>query len=125
MAGRLLVVWLLAFSASAADITGIWTGQVTENNREPSDFSFRFSQGPRALSGKMYTDNESVPLKELQLEGTHISFVVTSELNGQVNTYTFKGDVHENEMDLERTRETNKKEDKPLPKLTLRLKRLV
>lgn len=123
---RLVSFAVLALTLSAADLTGIWSGQLTEPNRDPVDYSFRFSQTGAALSGKMYTDNESVPLKDMKVEGSHIAFTVTTELNGQINKFTFSGEIHGDEIDLERLRESNKNktDDKPGPKLVLRLKRL-
>lgn len=108
-------------------MTGIWTGIWTEPNRDPQDFSFRFTQTGGTLSGKMYGDNESIPLKDAKIEGDRISFTVTTEMNGQINKFTFSGDVHDGGMELTRERESsskNKKEDKLAPKQTLRLRRL-
>lgn len=122
---RLVSFALLALTLSAADVTGIWSGQLTEPDRDPIDYSFRFAQTGATLSGKMYTDNESVPLKDTKIEGSHIAFTVTTELNGQINKFIFSGEIRDNEIDLERVRESNKNktDDKPGPKLVLRLKR--
>ena len=121
---RLACFAFLALPLLAADIGGIWVGQLTEPNRDPTDYSFRFAQIASALSGKMYTDNESVPLKDLKVEGSHIVFTVTTELNGQINKFHFSGEIQGSEIQLERTRESSKNEDKPGPKLALRLRRL-
>jgi hypothetical protein len=120
------LIWIVALCLPflAADINGIWSGQITEPNRDPVDFSFRFVQSGTSLTGKMYTDNESVPLKDLKVEGSHIVFTVTTELNGQINKFHFGGEIRSNEIELERTRESSKNEDKPGPQVALRLKRL-
>ena len=123
---RLVSFAVFTLTLSAADVTGIWSGQLTEPDRDPIDYSFRFAQTGGTLSGKMYTDNESVPLKDTKIEGSHIAFTVTTELNGQINKFTFSGEIHDNEIELERFRESNKNkgDDKAPPKLLLRLRRL-
>jgi hypothetical protein len=70
----------------------------------------------------MYGDNESTPLKDLKIEGDRISFTVTTELNGQVNKFTFSGVIRANEIELTRERESSSKgkDEKPGPTLVLR-----
>ena len=121
---RLLLLAALALPLCAADLTGIWTGQLTDSKGVIQDLSFRFTQTGNTLTGKMYTDNESVPLKITAIEGDHVTFTVTSELNGQFNVFTYTGIVHDNEIELSRTRESGRTEDHPFPKQTLRLRRL-
>ncbi|HKD09327.1 MAG TPA: hypothetical protein VKB79_25710 [Bryobacteraceae bacterium] len=119
---RLCLFALLASSLHAAGVAGIWTGQLTEPNRDPQDFSFRFAEASGGVSGKMYGDNESNPLKDLKIEGDRITFTVTTELNGQVNKFTFRGIIRGNEIELTRERESSSKEkdEKPGPTLVLR-----
>jgi hypothetical protein len=116
---------LLAFLVSslhAAGVSGIWTGQLREPDRDPQDLSFRFTEVSGSISGKMYGDNESTHLKDLKIDGDKITFTVTTELNGQVNKFTFTGVVREKEIELRRQRESSSKEkdEKPGPTLLLR-----
>lgn len=123
MLTRLLLLAALALPLSAA-LTGIWTGQLTDSKGDTQDLSFRFTQTGNTLAGKMYTDNESIPLKNTGIEGDRITFTVTIELNGQINVFTYTGILHDNEIELSRTRESGRKEDHPFPKQTMRLRRL-
>jgi len=118
---RLLLLAALTLHLSAADLTGIWTGQLPDAGQ---DISFRFAQTGANVTGKFYTDNESIPLKNIKIEGDRIAFTVTVELNGQFNIFTYTGIVHESEIEFTRTRESGRKEDKPFPKQTLVLRRL-
>jgi len=119
---RICLFALLASSLQAAGVSGIWTGQLTEPNRDPQDLSFRFTEVSGSVSGKMYGDNESTPLKDLKVEGDKITFTVTTELNGQVNKFTFSGVIRANEIELTRERESSSKgkDEKPGPTLVIR-----
>ncbi len=119
---RLGLLALLASSLQAAGVSGIWIGLLAEPDRDPQDLSFRFTETSGNVSGKMYGDNESTPLKDLKIEGDKITFTVTTELNGSVNKFTFTGVIRENEMELRRERETSSKgrDEKPGPTVVLR-----
>ncbi len=121
MSTRLFLLAALTLHLSAADLTGIWTGQLPDSSQ---DISFRLAQTGSTLTGKFYTDNESIPIKNTKIEGDRITFTVTVELNGQFNIFTYTGIVHENEIEFTRTRESGRKEDHPFPKQTLLLRRL-
>ncbi len=121
MSTRLFLLAALALSLSAADLTGIWTGQLPDSSQ---DISFRLLQTGNTLTGKLYTDNESIPIGNAKIEGERITFTITAELNGQFNIFTYTGIVHEKEIELTRTRESGRKEDHPFPKQTLVLRRL-
>jgi hypothetical protein len=118
---RLFLLAALTLHLSAADLTGIWTGQLPDSSQ---DISFRLAQTGNTLTGKFYTDNESIPIKNAKIEGDHITFTVTVELNGQFNIFTYIGTLHENEIEFTRTRESGRKEAHPFPKQTLVLRRL-
>ena len=121
MSTRLFLLAALTLHLSAADLTGIWTGQLPDAGQ---DISFRFAQTGANVTGKFYTDNESIPIKNTKIEGDRITFTVTVELNGQFNIITYTGIVHESEIEFTRTRESGRKEEKPFPKQTFVLRRL-
>jgi hypothetical protein len=95
------------FSATllAADVTGIWTGQVPGRDGGVQDLSFRFVQTGDKLTGKMYGDNASTPIVDAKITGDQITFSVRSELNGQINRVIYTGTVSGNEIHLRRERE--------------------
>jgi hypothetical protein len=117
-------VFLFAATAFGADVTGIWTGSMVDRNGDPQDFSFRFAQNGDTISGKMYGDNESTPLADAKLSGDHITFSVTSELNGQVSKFLYTGTLVGDRIELTRARSDAKASEKPTPPQTVRLKRL-
>jgi len=119
---RICLFAVLASALHASGVSGIWTGQLKEPDRDPQDLSFRFTEASGSVSGKMYGDNESTPLKDLKIEGDKITFTVTTELNGSVNKFTFSGVIRENEMELRRERESSSKgkDENPGPTLVLR-----
>ena len=95
---------LLTVSAAGADLSGIWTGTLTDRNGDPQDLSFRFSQKGETLAGKMYGDNESTTITAAKIDGDQITFSVTTELNGQISNFVFTGTVQSDQMDLSRRR---------------------
>jgi hypothetical protein len=99
-----MVALLLATSAAGADLSGIWTGALTDRNGDPQDLSFRFSQKGEVFTGKMYGDNESTPITGAKLNGSEITFSVTTELNGQITSFVYTGSVDGDQMDLTRLR---------------------
>ena len=95
----------MSAAAFAADISGIWTGQVPARNNEIQDITFRFTANGAAVTGKLYGDYESLPVTEAKVEGEQITFVVTTEMNGGQSRWIYTGTVKGNEMQLTRKRE--------------------
>jgi hypothetical protein len=93
-----------AASAFGADFSGIWSGQITDRNGDLQDLSFRFTQNGDKVTGKMYGDNESIPLGAVTVSGDQITFMVTTELNGGVTKFLYTGKMVGSEIDLERKR---------------------
>jgi hypothetical protein len=96
--------FLLIAATFAADYSGIWTGQITDRNGDVQDLSFRFNLRDNTLSGKMYGDNESVPIKDVVINGSQITFSVTTELNGDISTFIYSGQIDGDELTLVRHR---------------------
>jgi hypothetical protein len=95
---------LITVSAAGADLSGIWTGTLTDRNGDPQDLSFRFSQKGETLAGKMYGDNESTMITSTKVTGDQVTFSVRTELNGQITNFLFTGTVQGDQMDLSRVR---------------------
>jgi hypothetical protein len=89
----------------AADVSGIWTGQITDKNGDPVDLSFRFEQHGDKLAGKMYGDNASTPITEGRVDGDQITFSVGAELNGQVSHFVYVGTIEGGEIKVIRERQ--------------------
>ena len=102
---------------------------MVDRNGDPQDFSFRFTQKADSFTGKMYGDNESVPLADAKITGDHLTFSVTTELNGQISKFIYSGAIAADHIELSRVRSDpkvveKKASEKPNPPQTFRLKRL-
>ena len=71
-----IVILLCASTLSAADLTGIWIGQIPGRNGEMQDIAFKFTQNGTTLGGKLYGDYQSTPISEGKIAGDQITFVV-------------------------------------------------
>ncbi len=96
---------------------------MADRNGDLQDFSFRFEQHDQVLSGKMYGDNESIPITDGKISGDKITFLVTTELNGSITKTLFTGILKGTEIQVTRER-VGPKPEKPAPKQTLVLKQL-
>lgn len=100
---------LLAQTLVAADLSGIWMGQVPgRRGGGGTDISFQFAQEGDKLSGKLYEDIGSSPFMEGGIEGNQLYFVVVAreQAGNQVNlvTYRYEGKVIDGHLELTRER---------------------
>jgi len=98
------------FCLNAADISGIWMGNVTGGRRNTvQDFAFQFVQKGAALTGKLYLDYGSTPILKGTVDGDKISFqVVAREQSGnEINeaVLRFTGTLKDGEIEITRERE--------------------
>ena len=132
----ILACLLVAWVASAADLTGIWVGQIPGRNGEPQDIAFKFTQNGTTLGGKLYGDYQSAPISEGKISGDQVTFVVIApeQAGNQINKakLRFSGNIQAGEMELTREREgaTNAGDGGTVQfrgnaKQTFRLKRLL
>lgn len=68
---------LLAVSALAADITGIWTGKMPA--RETVDATFKFKVEGAKLTGTLTAVAGEQPISDGKVDGANISFKVEGE----------------------------------------------
>jgi hypothetical protein len=114
---------------SAADLTGIWSGQVAGRRGEPEDVSFQFKIKGQTLTGLMFGDEVDLPIEEASIVGDKISFVVTvpNYYSGNKARVVYKGTVSGNEMELLRERILPPNETppaKPTPNRPMKLKKI-
>ena len=134
---KLFIVGLLcALTLPAADLSGIWVGQVAGRNGELQDIAFKFTQDGTMLGGKLYGDYQSTLISEGKIEGDQITFIVLApeQAGNQINKakLRFSGSIQAGEIELTREREgaTNAGNGgtvqfRGAAKQTFRLKRLV
>jgi hypothetical protein len=101
--------WILAFAAltaSAADVTGIWTGQTTGRNGQKEDVAFEFKVSGTAVSGKMFGDEFDLKLEEGSLAGDEVKFIVTTTnyYSGNQQKAQYTGVVKGDTIELTRSR---------------------
>lgn len=122
---------MLSVLLSAADIAGLWTGQVAGRVGEKQDISFQFKSNKNTLTGKMFGDEFDVPVQDLQVSGDRITFytATTNYYDGSQTKFVFSGTVTGKEIQLTRERAdagaAGKDAKRENAKQTFTLKRLI
>src|SRR5690349_17840702 len=101
----LLVALIFPLAGFGAEVSGIWMGQVAARNGGMQDVRFKFVQEGDTLTGKMYGEDESTPIRDGKISGDQITFSITNELNGGHTTFLFTGTITGNEIQLTRERQ--------------------
>lgn len=108
LAGAL--VW--AEMAGAADLSGIWMGQMEVRSGQKVDVAFQLKQEGTRLRGKLYGDYESSPIVDGIVAGNLVTFVVEAQeqAGNQINEtrLRFTGRLDGDELDLVRERESSR-----------------
>ena len=101
------MTWLLL--ALAADLSGIWTGQVTTRGGT-QDVTIKLEQRGTTVTGKLYDDRGSSPISEGRAVGDVVIFVVAvqEQSGNQINDtrLRFTGTLRDGVLDLARDRES-------------------
>ncbi|MCI0364404.1 MAG: hypothetical protein L0219_11005 [Phycisphaerales bacterium] len=129
---------LLPLAAVAADLSGIWVGQIPPGRPggDPQEIAFKFAQSGAILSGKLYGDYRSTPILEGKVTGDELTFVVFAQeqAGNQINEtrLRFTGSLKDGELELTRERESSTNagnggvvQFRGNTKQTIRLKRLI
>lgn len=133
-----MVALLLSLAAMAADLSGIWVGQIPPGRpgANPQEIAFKFVQNGGSLNGKLYGDYKSTPLIEGKVTGESLTFIVVAEeqAGNQINEtrLKFTGALRDGEIELTRERESSTNagnggvvQFRGNTKQTIRLKRLI
>ena len=103
------MTWLLSL-VLAADLTGIWTGQVT-TRLGPQDVTLKLEQQGAKVTGKLYDDRGSSPISEGRAVGDAVIFVVAvqEQSGNQINDtrLRFAGTLKDGVLELARDRESS------------------
>jgi len=91
---------------SAADVTGIWTGQMQGRRAEKEDVAFQFKANGATVTGKLFGDEFDLPVEEATVSNEEIKFIVTTTnyYSGAKVRFSFTGTVKGDQMELTRTR---------------------
>ena len=129
LATSVAALLLLAASAFAADITGIWVGQQEGRNGQKDDIAFRLKSEATGFTGKILGDEFDIPIGEGSITGDQIRWTVTTTnyYNRRKSTDIYTGTIKGGEMELTRERvqtPEDKAANRPVFKQTLKLKKL-
>ena len=72
-------MFVAMFVIAAADLTGIWTGQMPVRKDDKLDVAFQFKQTGNAMTGKIYGDYKSTPIVEGKVSGDSVTFFVIAD----------------------------------------------
>lgn len=101
---RLSLLLLLPGLLAAADLTGLWVGEIT-------DVAFKLTQNGQTIGGKLYGDYKSSLIREGTIIGDQVSFVVIVEeqSGNQINQtrYKYTGVFKDGILELTRERESS------------------
>ncbi len=133
---RLPISFLAVLTMSAADLTGIWTGQIPGRRGDLLDIAFQLKHTGNQLTGKLYGDYQSTPISEGIVAGDLVTFVVVGaeQAGNQINRsrLRFTGRFVDGELELTRDRESSADafnganvQSRPAPKPSFRLKRML
>ena len=97
---------IAALTMSAADVSGIWTGQMQGRRGEKEDVAFQFKANGAAVTGKLFGDEFDLPVEEATVSDQEIKFIVTTTnyYSGAKVRFSFTGTVKGDQMELTRTR---------------------
>jgi hypothetical protein len=105
----ILACFACPLTLPAADLAGIWVGQIPGRNGDLQDVAFKFTQTGATLGGKLYGDYQSTPISEGKISGDQITFLVIApeQAGNQINQarLRFTGTIQAGEIELTRERE--------------------
>jgi hypothetical protein len=74
----LAILYFSASALSAADLTGIWMGEVTGPKGEKQDMAFQFQAAKGEIKGVLFGDEFDLPVQDLKIDGDRVTFSVSS-----------------------------------------------
>ena len=96
---------LLAMTASAADVSGKWVGQMPTRDGNTREATFDLKANGDKLTGTMSGPQGGIEIKDGKVSGNDISFKVPLEFNGNSFVLIFKGTVSGDQIKFTRGRE--------------------
>jgi hypothetical protein len=99
----MLALLCITFVASAADVTGKWTGEIT-TGRGPQPFNIELKQAGSALTGTITGGRGGdVPIADGKVDGNTITFSTTvAGRDGTPNKQTYTGKVGADSIEFTR-----------------------
>lgn len=131
-----LALFLVSSALYAADVSGIWIGEIPGRRGMKIEVSFRLKQAGTTLTGKQYGDFKSGRIVEGTVNGDQVEFLVgiPEQQGNQINEarLRYTGKLVGEELELTRSREAAvdaftgvRMNFKETPKVTFRLQKLI
>ncbi len=115
---------------AAADLTGIWVGQVPGRNGGVDDVAFQFKLDGQTLTGKLMGDEFDIAIGDASVSGDQVRFTITTTnyYSGGKTKFQYTGTLKGSELELVRER-VPAADDRPSAakqnfKQTIKLKRI-
>ena len=96
---------LLVMTASAADVSGKWVGQMPTRDGNTREATFDLKASGDKLTGTMSGPQGGIEIKDGKVSGNDISFKVPLEFNGNSFVLIFKGTISGDQIKFTRGRE--------------------
>jgi hypothetical protein len=97
--------------AMAADLSGLWTGEIVGRNGVKTDIAFQLIQKGSSVTGKLYGDYKSSPIVSGVVNDHLVTFVVVTQeqAGNEINEarVRFTGRLAGGELELTRERESS------------------
>lgn len=87
-----MVLFFAVSVMAAADISGTWSGSSTGGDQGGMQFTMTFRTVNGALAGTLSTGDADMPLENLKLDGSSISFQLSTDSGVYKVTGTVDGD---------------------------------
>ena len=110
----MIILFVVAFGAFAADVSGKWVAQVAGRNGNTQEVTFNLKADGSTLTGTVTGGMggrgggggapQPVAISDGKIDGADVSFAVKMEFNGQTRVTTYKGTLSGDELKLKQTR---------------------
>lgn len=130
LARSLALLAIAALTLPAAEVSGIWMGQMLGRRDNKEDVAFHFKQSGAALTGKLFGDEFDLAVEDGSVSGEKVKFIVTTTnyYNGVKVRFQYAGTLKGEEMELTRSRIGEPTVENPsnrvIPPQTFTVKRL-
>ncbi len=95
-----VLIGLMAVSASAAQIDGKWKSEFTTPDGQTRTTTFTFKADGDKLTGTVSGRQGDTPISEGKITGDEISFVVVRSMGGQERKIQYKGKIAGDEIKM-------------------------
>ena len=96
----MLVLFVMAVTAYAADVDGTWTGTVQGPMGDfPVGFTFK-GDGTKLTGSTKAIDGSDIPIMDGTIDGNTISFTVTFDFGGMPFMLSYKGVVSSDQIKM-------------------------